>query len=238
VGCDSHVYIEVKGRNGRWGLREDKERYRARRDRENLDYNEMRDLWHPAVEYLTDRNYRLFAALADVRNSGDSIKPLFPNRGVPLDASKAALKRLDCCDYHSHTYFTLQELMDVDWDEHCCAMKYGLLADEYLEWKETGEIPEKADEYPFVRSRFWDKEPFHREVSEEEMTLLLLADGPKKLVRKLTFYKKKKERGGPYVGVYQLTSYRRLLPGLPEIIPSLAEMGPPQRVRVLIAFDN
>jgi len=71
---------------------------------------------------LDDRNYTLFALLADVRNgrgfagvkTGDRITPLADPRGVPRDASYAWLATCDSWgpDGHSHTWFTLAELLD------------------------------------------------------------------------------------------------------------------------------
>lgn len=73
---------------------------------------------------LDDRNYTLFALLADVRNgrgfagviTGDRIQPLAEPRGVPRDASYDWLSTCDHWgpDMHSHTYFTLAELIELE----------------------------------------------------------------------------------------------------------------------------
>lgn len=73
---------------------------------------------------LDNRNYTLFALLADVRNgrgfagvrTGDRITPLSDPRGVPTDASYGWLATVDSWgpDLHSHTWFTLAELLEAN----------------------------------------------------------------------------------------------------------------------------
>jgi hypothetical protein len=69
--------------------------------------------------------------LADVRNSG-GVEPIDYPRGIPEDLSsgyKYAVDRWDG-DGHSHSYFTLDELMNYDWS------KYEMLG-EFMETIET-----------------------------------------------------------------------------------------------------
>jgi hypothetical protein len=75
-----------------------------------MAYGELTD------EPYKERNYHLFSVLADVRGSGIAIsRP----RGVPEDASpeykKIARFGEKHSDWHSHSYFTLQELLNFDW---------------------------------------------------------------------------------------------------------------------------
>lgn len=59
------------------------------------------------------RNYQLFSLLADVRNEND-IEPLDDPRGVPFDLSddlEEIYQKDDGC--HSHSYFGLNELLEV-----------------------------------------------------------------------------------------------------------------------------
>ncbi len=63
------------------------------------------------------RNYYLFTVLAGVR--GD--EPILSNpRGVPDDISYAYRQELERNDgdAHSMSYYTLKELLDVDWDKY------------------------------------------------------------------------------------------------------------------------
>lgn len=88
MGCDIHLHIEVKI-NGQW------EHYA-----------------HP----LIDRNYRLFALMAGVRNR-DDITPVSLPKGLPDDITP--LTRYDAEDYwgrdgHSHSYFTKEEIAELE----------------------------------------------------------------------------------------------------------------------------
>lgn len=73
------------------------------------------DEWYCDSIY-SDRNYYLFAVLADVRNS-NNIDPISEPKGIPDDASAGFLYKSEQWknDAHSHSYFTLAELLDVDW---------------------------------------------------------------------------------------------------------------------------
>ena len=77
--------------------------------------------WHVPwnSEYYSGRNYYLFSILADVRNGG-SVEPIDYDRGIPDDASSGYRYMCDQwdCDAHSHSYFTLEELLNVDWSQY------------------------------------------------------------------------------------------------------------------------
>jgi hypothetical protein len=180
---------------------------------------------------LGNRNYTLFAVLADVRNDG--IRPLFAGRGLPNDCSNTTKKEIPLdSDYHSHTYFTARELIDVD--QNAVAQASGsviLYADQYQDWKETGKVPDDAEDYAY------DFSPETREVTEEEMTMLLMANDVKVLAKKTkkgVFVR----RGGPHVWIGTPLTYKQLVPELFRIIPDLQKLGDPEKIRVVIAFDN
>lgn len=63
-------------------------------------------------------NYHLFSILADVRSYGQS-NAIEEPRGVPDDASDAYLYIVEQWkgDGHSHSYFTLTELLEHDWSD-------------------------------------------------------------------------------------------------------------------------
>ncbi len=77
------------------------------------------DYW-VSSEFYEDRNYFLFAILADVRNGYD-IEPLSQPKGIPEDSCYPIKYIVDqwSGDGHSHSYFTLKELLEVDWDKYC-----------------------------------------------------------------------------------------------------------------------
>lgn len=89
MGCDIHAHIEVKV-EGRW------EHYSC-----------------PPIQ----RNYRLFARICGVRNSGN-ITPISDPRGLPTDLSLITQKCYNFmkCDAHSATWLSGKELDNLcDW---------------------------------------------------------------------------------------------------------------------------
>lgn len=96
MGCDIHIWIE-KRVDGQWQPAE--------------DYQEE-GLYQSDI--YQGCNYRLFAVLADVRNS-DDVKPIAPPRGVPQDASTIVQELVHDYADHSHSWFTLRELLDFGW---------------------------------------------------------------------------------------------------------------------------
>ena len=115
MGCDIHCYAERKNKDGKWEIVGNKEK-----EEEdgciNIDYK-------PYV----NRNYNLFAILANVRNgtafagykTGEGFNPISNPKGVPSDASEdyASITEQWVGDGHSHSYFTLRELLDYDWTQ-------------------------------------------------------------------------------------------------------------------------
>jgi hypothetical protein len=118
MGCDIHAYPERRTSNGTWVPV-------GPMPKEVFDavYPWIADEpkyagWHaewtgdePHKWYMR-RNYNFFARLADVRNWYDErVEPLYPNRGVPADASPEVAAHCEWIDAHSHTWATLRELM-------------------------------------------------------------------------------------------------------------------------------
>lgn len=110
MGCDIHVYTEFKlwygKRAGEW--------FSADNYRLNPHYGSDEDeKKYEVVPIYDSRNYSLFSILAGVRNYGNNI-PISEPKGLPEDCCeeiKAEYKSWDC-DGHSHSYFTLKELLD------------------------------------------------------------------------------------------------------------------------------
>ncbi|MDX0007784.1 hypothetical protein GOB40_13685 [Sinorhizobium meliloti] len=118
MGCDIHFYVEKKV-DGQW-VTADKWTQDEYDDDGvlHVDYKEA---------YYSGRSYNLFAILADVRNgrgfagvkTGEGFNPIAEPRGVPEDACaeyRANVERYGC-DGHSHSYFTLAELLAYDWTQ-------------------------------------------------------------------------------------------------------------------------
>ena len=96
MGCDIHIFLERKNSKNQWV---DSMVYK------NDPYVGFRPLSHYA------RSYTLFATLAGVR--GDD--PIEYPKGIPEDCSLEYKKLCDVWegDGHSHSYFTLRELLDA-----------------------------------------------------------------------------------------------------------------------------
>lgn len=89
------------------------------------------------VDWAYDgRNYNLFAMLADVRNgrgfagvyTGEGFNPIADPKGAPSDMSSEIKS---ACEYwegdgHSHSWFTVKELLDYDWEQDTVIMKAGM----------------------------------------------------------------------------------------------------------------
>ena len=97
MGCDIHIITEIKKNN----------------------------VWERVLDIpdaLDKRNYSTFAFLADVRNSFGTKG--FEAKGLPKDISRMKFDYnadddyygidFSCEDYHSHSYLSLKELIDID----------------------------------------------------------------------------------------------------------------------------
>jgi hypothetical protein len=134
MGCDIHFYVERWTSSNNYGgprdLSEDREQKLSEvlegvptkfrwvsADKWQIEDGEWQIDWND--EYYGDRNYYIFGILADVRNDGD-VEPINYPKGIPDDASTGYLYKCDQwdSDAHSHSYFTLDELLNVDWSEY------------------------------------------------------------------------------------------------------------------------
>lgn len=115
MGCDIHSAVEIK-QDGQWKML----------NKFGEDHYEGEDpyIYVEDKEPVEDRNYRLFAMLADVRNgrgfagidTGNALVPIHDPRGVPDDCSPEYRRWVDQwdCDGHSHSWATLGELLRYD----------------------------------------------------------------------------------------------------------------------------
>jgi hypothetical protein len=116
MGCDIHFYVEKKSK-GKWVSADT---FVAEKDGEHTYYSQK-------DEFYDGRNYNLFAILADVRNgrgfagckTGDGFNPISQPKGLPDDVSKETQRAAEGmgADGHSHSWFTLRELLDYDWTQ-------------------------------------------------------------------------------------------------------------------------
>lgn len=111
MGCDIHMYVEYKINS------KDNSTWRCG------DYFKVYDPLSEIptmkrIELYGDRNYSLFAVLADVRNY-DLVEYIAEPKGLPDDATEYVKQEYSNwgSDAHSCSYFTLQELIDYH-NEH------------------------------------------------------------------------------------------------------------------------
>lgn len=127
MGCDIHFYVEHRELELRqkalisceeyvddapWSTDLQPNPYFDHRDPES-HFNSR--LWIPT--WYSNRDYSLFYRLAGVRGPYE-FEPLSESRGLPEDISSDMQRESDGwgTDGHSHSYFTLTELLAVDWD--------------------------------------------------------------------------------------------------------------------------
>ena len=118
MGCDIHLYVEKKTADKRW----------VAIDGPNRWFGKYEDDKETRLDWLYyDRNYDLFAILADVRNgygvagidTGDGFIPIAEPKGLPKDVSPDVKEISDDWDVdgHSHSWFTLSELLAYNWEQ-------------------------------------------------------------------------------------------------------------------------
>lgn len=106
MGCDIYIACEYLGYKGVW---KNCDHFKV-----NHYYNEEEgDEKYIVQDIYNDRNYEVFAMLANVRNYGEIVAFDDP-RGIPSDACEYTRKRIERWDSdgHSHSYMTLAELKD------------------------------------------------------------------------------------------------------------------------------
>lgn len=147
MGCDIHIKCEIK-RKDKWELNTDKV-FPNPWYKEDSDSEWQKDEFQDTPD--DNRNYDWFAILADVRNgrgfagisTGSGFDVIAEPKGVPEDATeewKKEVERWDC-DMHSHSYLTLEEFDNFDWNQF--TMKYGVISlKQYEGLKGTSESPE------------------------------------------------------------------------------------------------
>lgn len=154
MGCDIHFFVERKI-NGKW------------ESADKITKNKYYDKKYPEEEqefvvdyedrFYSGRNYNLFAILADVRNgsgfagcdTGDGFSPISEPKGIPEDVCSFIQSESDgwAGDGHSHSYFTVEELLAYDWTQ-TTTVRTMIDLKTYTQWansdKASGVYPEKS----------------------------------------------------------------------------------------------
>lgn len=156
MGCDIHCIVEKKDQNGMWKAVKGQgfiiKMYKEwlnnaikENDTEHIAYCKKRIAEERKEQGLSskwifdDRNYELFALLADVRNY-DGWPSLFAGRGIPpLPSITTQFELRDWGgDAHSWTYFSLKDIKEAKWDQN--VIKTAIVEDET--WEEYLQHPE------------------------------------------------------------------------------------------------
>lgn len=103
-------------------------------------------------EWYEERNYEVFALLADVRNHMEQYVPLSPPRGLPPDVTWDVKQDAEEFggDNHSKSWFTLAEIFAYDWAAHPRTQKFVAQMSELAEWAAAADAPSED-----VRIVFW-----------------------------------------------------------------------------------
>lgn len=132
MACDIHFFTERWTSDNKYEGPKDLSDLRDSKLEEILENTEPNYRWVSADTWSNQhlgyfaktmyngRSYYLFSILADVRNGSGEIEPIDYPRGIPDDASsgyKYVVDRWDG-DGHSHSYFTLDELINFDWSKY------------------------------------------------------------------------------------------------------------------------
>lgn len=234
MGCDIHLYVEVH-KDNQWCT---------------AHQWVIEDGWFTTNDnrFDPDRNYRLFAMLANVRNgygfggvdTGDELHPIDEPRGLPDDLAPETYQMAQSWsdDGHSHSWFTVQELLDYNWTQ--TVVERGVVdALTFWDWNRGGEYS--------GRSKGDAPESWAGDVSGGNVVKL----SEQELLRRFeqafageTNYRKQAEiikeqlenvycRASWTQKYYQMASYF-----LSHVLPELLALGDPENVRIVFWFDN
>lgn len=183
------------------------------------------DNWVPVADSETssyegwlynNRNYNLFAFLADLRNYNNYI-PISRPKGLPHDVSKEVKEKADYwgVDGHTHSWLTLEEILEFDWA--CEDIKKGFVNElEYKEFIKNG--------YPTSWCGGFGGNITN--ISNEDMDKIISGE------------LKRDEGVSYYTEVSWLVTYKEQAGDFyTKAIPKLKELGNPENVRIVFWFD-
>jgi len=138
MGCDIHTHVEIKqhiNREEKWCCAD---YFKLNRYFDGIESEKEYEL----VGFCDDRNYSLFATLANVRNYGDTAFISEP-KSIPEDTCKEIKQDFEYwgCDAHSASYFTLKEL--IEWQKAAPPLKHsGYISSESSNKLDKGILPD------------------------------------------------------------------------------------------------
>jgi len=141
MGCDIHMYTEIFD-GCKWvAVKMPSQYYKD----STTTVNSGLDVKATAFDGVYQgRNYTLFGILAGVRNPPPEEEIIDRPRGLPDDISDLINRESKSWgpDGHSHSWFTLAELLAYDWDRE--VILEGMVSQKTLKaYKEAGKLPEE-----------------------------------------------------------------------------------------------
>ena len=214
MGCDIHIWAEVRGSDGRWYL------HKAPQDKLDVAIAERAGYGYEdedeeevtlratmtASDLDTGRNYRLFGILANVRWY-DEHRSFGDKRGVPEDASSEYLSEIKGwgLDAHSASYISLKELL------------------EWAYWHEVAGTEFWYDDPVFNALIDKLKRELLGKTEEERWEILRSARNSKQYPEPPSRVQTYSDMAGEFYS---------------ETIPMLVGLGEPEDVRIVFFFDN
>lgn len=262
MGCDIHFYVDVRQPDGSWktadrwfpqlGPEELKE---EGEEKQYLDtYEDVRKpdgSWDIDASgtrsFYSDRHYDVFSILADVRNgygfagvdTGEGFRPLSKPRGVPEDACpeyKAAATRWDV-DGHSHSWCTVQELLDYNWLQ--TTKKRGVVgARAFIKWQQLGAPDSYSGDVRGSGVTMLTNEQMANRIDAVKCVEYPNIWSVYHALDDADFTQKH-DLAGAYTQVeWEVPYYRAAATFLSEAMPKLWRLGKAEDVRCLFFFDN
>lgn len=229
MGCDIHLFVEIR-KDGEWVSVDEWEK-----DEDgDIDVNYQNQFYH-------DRNYEVFAMLANVRNgrgfvgsnTGDGLIPISQPKGLPEDVSKEISDYSDHwgVDGHSHSYLTVQELIEYDWTR-VTTLRGHVDALTFFWWERLKQWDDCPREYSGMVS---GGRVVH--VTEDKMRQLIL-ELSEKVDKHVISALNDNLRHHYCVIEWEQAYYSLAKRFLSGCLPRLFQLGKPEDVRIVFWFDN
>lgn len=237
MGCDIHLFVEKRVK-GKWVTAD---KWETDKDddppRKHVPYD---------ASFYHDRNYNLFAILADVRNgrgfagikTGEGFEPIEAPRGLPDDVCDELRAESEQwgSDGHSHSHFTVAELMAYDWTQtsKLCGVVDGV---EFERWSR------------YDRGQGEGPQSYCGDVTGPSVQMLSEAEMRRacskaiKEIENLPHQKKQEALGQKLCNLYthvewELPYYKSAGQFLGHTLPRLWRLGAHDDVRIVFWFDN
>lgn len=145
MGCDIHSFVEVR-KDGKWEVKTGDVFPLTGWDLEwSLKNGRGTHTSHP----FDWRSYGMFGFLANIRNYSHSPVIQEPTYEVPVDASEEIKDKFIGSDRHTHSYLTLRQLAEYDYDQ--------TFLDQRIQSRNSDDQPETVVLRDFLGKEFFDQ---------------------------------------------------------------------------------